>query len=525
MTMVERMYSLRARNNLSQEKFAESIGVSRQAVQKWENDSSMPDVDNLQTIARKYAVSLDWLVSGRSGRDKEILQSMSLTPDYTAIPWFLDYSSDSQLEYRQCCEEGRPVQQYEPLFDAVSKLPAGAVREKMADALFELVMQTPVAPERAEAEPSALPEIHEQAAGFDALSLVRPDAATLADKIRGAWMGRICGCLLGKPVEGMRTPAIHTLLKGTGNWPLSRYMRADEISEELAAAAQISVAGHAFADCVDCAPVDDDTNYTVLAGELIERYGYDFEPKHVADLWMTLQPFSAYFTAERVAFRNFMAGYRPPVSAAYKNPYREWIGAQIRGDYFGYIHPCDPQAAADMAWRDASISHIKNGIYGEMWVAAMLACAAGCDDLLRILECGLSVIPQRSRLHEAVSGIIDGYRNGVSQEKAFADIHRRYDEFDGHHWCHTISNAMIVAASLLYGEGDYGRSICMAVQTGFDTDCNAATVGSILGMRGGCAAIGPEWQAPVKGKLRVAICERNIYTVDELVERTLRHIR
>lgn len=82
------------------------------------------------------------------------------------------------------------------------------------------------------------------------------------------------------------------------------------------------------------APSDDDTNYTVLAGVLIDKYGRDFTPWDVSRVWLDYQPKNAYCTAERVAFCNFVKGYNPPESAIYKNPYREWIGAQIRADYF-----------------------------------------------------------------------------------------------------------------------------------------------------------------------------------------------
>ena len=82
----------------------------------------------------------------------------------------------------------------------------------------------------------------------------------------------------------------------------------------------------------------------------------------------------------------------------------------------------------------------------------------------------------------------------------------------------------VVAAALLYGAGDYGRSICMAVQTGFDTDCNAATVGSILGMRGGTAAIGPAWTEPIRGELDTAIFGVGRVKLAEVAKKTLEHL-
>ena len=171
-------------------------------------------------------------------------------------------------------------------------------------------------------------------------------------------------------------------------------------------------------------PVDDDTNYVVLAQKIIEKYGRAFTPYDVSKAWLTYQGKDAYCTAERVAFCNFVKGYAPPQSAIYKNPYREWIGAQIRGDYFGYINPGDPRLAAEMAWRDASISHVKNGIYGEMFVAAMLVIAATTNSIEKIISLGLAEIPQTSRLYESIMLILDSYKRGASVQDCFKMIHK-----------------------------------------------------------------------------------------------------
>ncbi|MBQ9747122.1 MAG: ADP-ribosylglycohydrolase family protein, partial [Clostridia bacterium] len=255
-----------------------------------------------------------------------------------------------------------------------------------------------------------------------------------------------------------------------------------------------------------------------------EKYGRDFEPDNVAERWVALQPKTAYWTAEQAAFTNFVNGYEPPQSAMYKNPYREWIGAQIRGDYFGYINPGNPELAAEMAWRDASISHTKNGIYGEMFVAAMLAVAATTDNMKDIIYGGLAEIPATSRLYEAIMKLMDKYDGGANTEEMFAYIHSIYNNEDGFDWCHTISNALVVVASLLCGEGDYGKSICLSVQTGFDTDCNGATVGSVIGMRNGMAGVGEEWTAPTNGKFQTNLCGYAEASIEECIEKTMEHM-
>jgi ADP-ribosylglycohydrolase len=177
-----------------------------------------------------------------------------------------------------------------------------------------------------------------------------------------------------------------------------------------------------------------------------------------------------------------------------------------------------------MAFNDARISHVKNGIYGEMFVSAMIACAAVTDNIEEIIKGGLAQIPAKSRLYEAVTKIMDDYKKGVSLEECYDYIHSAYDEYTDHGWCHVISNAMIVVAALLYGEGDFGKSICMAVQTAFDTDCNGATVGSILGMRGGIDCISEYWRKPVNGKIHTSIFGVGTVNIDEAVEKTMEHI-
>ena len=94
----------------------------------------------------------------------------------------------------------------------------------------------------------------------------------------------------------------------------------------------------------------------------------------------------------------------------------------------------------------------------------------------------------------------------------------------GHDWCHTISNALIVVAALLYGNGDYGKSICMAVETGFDTDCNGATVGSIIGMRNGENGIDEYLKAPTHGILDTTIFGASKSEISKMVENTMPHI-
>ena len=232
-----------------------------------------------------------------------------------------------------------------------------------------------------------------------------------------------------------------------------------------------------------------------MAMALVKQKGINFTLSDMADFWMNNVPILRTCTAERVAYRNFTNNIEPPDSAVVRNPYREWIGAQIRADFFGYVAMDQPDLAAEMAWRDASIFHVKNGIYGAMWVAAMLSVAMTQTDVRRIIEIGLTEIPQKSRFFEAIYEIVNRHAAGDPYSETMQYIHQRWDETRSHHWCHTLANPQIVAMGLLYGEGDYEEAITRAVLPCFDTDCNGADGGIHHGHDAGCQGIAGKMDA------------------------------
>lgn len=447
----------------------------------------------------------------------------SIKPSYKDIPDWEFYPSGLLHEYRQAVDEGLDVAEYKALFDDVAALPKNEIKKELGDVLHKIIANAGQAEGYKYVEPSGLEEI--KALRTEHKLNIPTELKVSEEKIHGAWLGRICGCMLGKTVEGIHSDELVPFLKETGNYPMQRYIRKTDINDEICKKYSYPFAERAYADEIDGMPMDDDTNYVVLAQLIFEKYGKNFTPYDVSRAWLEYQPKDAYCTAERVAYCGFVNGFLPPESAVNKNPYREWIGAQIRGDYWGYINPGNPELAAEMAWRDASISHVKNGIYGEMFAAAMLAAAAVTNDIEEIILTGLSQIPHTSRLYEDIMTIMEFNRSGKPKEEAFEYIHNKYDEYTEYGWCHTNSNAMIVAAALLYGGGDYGKSICMAVETAFDTDCNGATVGSVLGMANGIEGIDTEWTTPIKDTLHTSIFGVGTVKISDMVNKTMEHIK
>jgi len=433
-------------------------------------------------------------------------------------PW-IRFAPEMLLEWKQARDEGRDVRLLKAICEEIAKRAQTENQEEIAKSIKAQLDNAPIIKGYPFIEPSDYAGI--QSAKPNRRHSFKLDLTQdqLKDKLAGAWIGRISGCLLGKPVEGWQSKDLHKLLKDTQNFPMNRYIEKKDFTPYWQKQANQNLT---WADNINgIAPIDDDTNYTVFAMKLVQTYGREFTPNDVLEAWLNWIPMFATCTAERVAYRNAAMGLLAPETATHLNPYREWIGAQIRGDFFGYINVGDPDLAAEMAFRDASISHIKNGIYGEMLMAAMIAAAAVSDDILTIIEAGLDEIPARSRLRKDIQVVLTWYKEKLTYDEVIQQIHKLYDETDSHGWCHTNSNAMLVVTALLYGEKDFGKSISMAVQPGFDTDCNGATTGSILGMILGEAKIPELWTAPYHKTLATSIIGHNLVSVDELVKQTL----
>ena len=338
--------------------------------------------------------------------------------------------------------------------------------------------------------------------------------AALEDRMLGTWLGRCAGCMLGKPVEGRTRAEITTWLQAAGELPLRDYFPVlTPAPEGYPAADNPCLRGN-----VVRSERDDDTDYPVVDLVILKKYGPDFTPVQVGAGWMEFLPYHQTYTAEVAAYRNLVNEIEPPLSALLFNPYREWIGAQIRADFWGWAAPGDPARAAEWAWRDAAISHVKNGIYGEMYFAALLAAALATDSLETALGAALTAVPARSRFAEMVANCRQWHAEDGDWERTRDHIEENYGVY---HPVHTLNNAALVLAALLYGADDFSAVAGWSVQGGWDTDCNGATAGSIWGALHGAAASPGKWREPLHDTLISAVFGYGECRISALAEETL----
>lgn len=357
------------------------------------------------------------------------------------------------------------------------------------------------------------------------------------DRFHGAMLGRSIGCVLGKPLEvgpyfwesTKQRPgwkAIRRWFEGAGRTSISDYVpsKSEASQDGLYVGCEASQKEH-----LRFVESDDDIRYTILGLELLETKGFDFTPFDVGKLWHRLLPYQMVCTAETQAYLNFanVTNHIQPEASVYsnetadyvrmfQNPYREWIGAQIRIDGYAYAAAGNPLLAAKLAYQDATFSHVKNGVYSAMFFAALIALAFVEKDGKRCVDLAMSVVPKRSRLSSYLQKTIDLATEIHDLDALMERVWEYLLDYDP---AHSINNACICVAAILYGNGDFTKSIGAAVGFGLDTDCNGATVGSFVGALVGEAGIEDHWKQPLNDTIESLIPGYHPVSIKALAKR------
>ena len=337
-------------------------------------------------------------------------------------------------------------------------------------------------------------------------------------KVLGCWMGKNIGGTLGMPFEWRRQVNDVTFYTQelTGNLP------------------------------------NDDLDIQLLWLVAMEEQGVDLTAATLAEYWMAfVTPHWAEYGNAKL---NMRAGLLPPLSGDIHNDFRDSCGAFIRSEIWACVAPGNPSLAARMAIEDAMIDHGSGeGTYAEVFCAAMESAAFVEGDIYKVIDVGLKFIPEDCAVAgatrcaiacfragkswlEARNAILEDYRGSaffMRQEHVSAeDRARGFDK--GKLGYDVSSNIGLLIAGLLYGGGDFDKTMSITANCGEDTDCTCATAGALFGLLHGAEAIPERWLAPIGRRITTGCL--NIgelgdmgsqlpQDLDELTERTERLAR
>lgn len=308
-------------------------------------------------------------------------------------------------------------------------------------------------------------------------------------KVLGCWMGKNIGGTLGAPFEWKR-----------------QINNISFYTQEL-----------------DGNPLpNDDLDLQLLWLIAMEENGIDIDAKLLGEYWLIYV--TPHWVEYGTAKINMKAGLLPPLSGMENNDYKHSCGAFIRSEIWACIAPGHPETAVKYAFQDAIVDHGNGeGTYAEVFCAALESAAFVEKDVYTLIDVGLSYIPEDCAIYKAVKCAINSYIKGKTWKQARDEIltHYRGSCFlgihsyasqedvgkgfaDGEMGWDAPSNIGMLIIGLLYGEGDFDKSICIAVNCGEDTDCTAATLGSIFGIIHGIDAIQDKWKKPIGRKIKTA---------------------
>ncbi|MDC7286289.1 ADP-ribosylglycohydrolase family protein [Blautia schinkii] len=332
---------------------------------------------------------------------------------------------------------------------------------------------------------------YEKAVTFPAAEKVDIDSAEFGDRIRGAWLSQLIGGAMGTMVEGYTYEKLEEAFGDVRGYLREPNTYNDDITFELA-----------FLDA-------------------FSKKGYDVTSTDIALSWVGLIPCG--WSAEEIAIRNIKNGIFPPMSGTYRNPFNEWIGAQMRGGICGMCAPGDAYQAAKLAFSDGEVSHANNGILGEVFNAVMTSLAFVEKDIRRVVEAAMELIPKDSEYYSVISFAYEccgKYTDWRDALKACREKYRRYN------WIHAYPNACCEIIALLYGGGDFRETLHIITMCGIDVDCNAGMIMPLITIIQGMRIIPNELIHPAFSELATYMRGRfRKITLEELVNDTLCSIK
>lgn len=329
-----------------------------------------------------------------------------------------------------------------------------------------------------------------------------------AERVYAGWLGKCIGVRFGAPLE---------------NWTY------EEIRDNLG-----ELTGYVNEDRGKIFKPDDDTAVPMILIRALEDSGAgaDISAARLGDAILNYVGYEhgsfwwgGYgISTEHTAYLNLLNGIPAPHSGSIRlngTTIAEQIGGQIFSDVWGLVAPNQPALAADLAERAASIMHDGNGIYGARFLAAMISAAFSESDIHRLIDIGLAQIPTESEYARVIRAMVEYHRENPSDWHAgFAHLKANfgYNRYSG--VVHIIPNAGVIALGLLYGNGNFSRTLQITNMAGWDTDCNVGNVGTIMGVVCGLDAIDPAWREPVNDLLITAslIGTRNILTIPQCTD-------
>ena len=399
-------------------------------------------------------------------------------------------------------------------------------------------------------EPNNLDDIREESKNNRPTKIIKKiDLKLSNDKIKAAFLGSICGCILGKPLETSLTgKEIKEALVKINEWPLSYYV-PKKIKDALP---RVHDSFHETCrENIEYVAPDDDINYTIMGMLIIEKFGEHFTHKNLSDMWLHHLPINTTFGPERTillksgldSLSRFSrsqfsmkggVGLKNSEEINYSselnlinevlNPGDELCGAAIRADAYGYACPGNPELASKMAWIDSSFTHRRTGIYATMFLSAAISCAQVLEDKMEIIETALEFVPQKSRFFERSLASYLDVKNSINWEDGYAKINNKLGEY-GH--CRIYQEIGMVINTFKHAR-DIGHGICIQVSQGADTDSFGASAGSLLGAFYGPKYLDDKWIKPFNDDIHTGLAwffERSVNSLSKRMVNLPRKIK